>query len=82
MSASGSHAQPGGGGLPSAEELRDFKWMAPEAPRPRSSRLTETPASSYASERAERVNATIVIVLTLACTALSLFDLYLLASGL
>jgi hypothetical protein len=32
-------------------------------------------------EQAERVNAAIVIVLTLACTALALFDLFLLAAS-
>jgi hypothetical protein len=32
-------------------------------------------------ERSERVNAMIVLVLTLACTVLAVFDLFLLASG-
>jgi hypothetical protein len=32
-------------------------------------------------ERSERANAMIVLVLTLACTALAVFDLFLLASG-
>jgi hypothetical protein len=36
---------------------------------------------SAARERAERTNALIVIVLTLACTALAVFNLFLLASG-
>jgi hypothetical protein len=31
--------------------------------------------------RTERTNALIVVVLTLACTALSIFDLFLLAAG-
>jgi hypothetical protein len=38
-------------------------------------------ASLAAGERSERSVALIVIVLTLACTALAIFDLYLLASG-
>jgi hypothetical protein len=37
--------------------------------------------SKAVQERTERANALIVIVLTLACTALSIFDLFLLASG-
>jgi hypothetical protein len=36
---------------------------------------------STVRERTERANALIVIVLTLACTALAIFDLFLLASG-
>jgi len=32
-------------------------------------------------ERSERANAMIVIVLTLACTVLAIFDLFLLAAG-
>lgn len=39
------------------------------------------PPSSPARDRTDRVHALIVIVLTLACTALAIFDLVLLASG-
>jgi hypothetical protein len=38
-------------------------------------------SKSAAGERTERANALIVVALTLACTALSLYDLFLLASG-
>jgi hypothetical protein len=38
-------------------------------------------ASLAAKERSERSAALIVIVLTLACTAMAIFDLYLLATG-
>ncbi len=83
MSSSGSHAhQPGDAGLPSAEELRDFKWVAPESSSSPAIKLRSRSLAPDAIERAERVNAGIVIGLTLACTVLSLFDLFLLASGL
>jgi hypothetical protein len=39
------------------------------------------PPNSSARDHTDRVQALIVIVLTLACTALALFDLFLLASG-
>jgi hypothetical protein len=63
--------------------LRDFKWVAPDPARQSPSTSTSKPRSSLANtgERTERVNAAIVIVLTLACTALAIFDLALLASG-
>jgi hypothetical protein len=51
----------------------DVKWIRPGAPTPMS--------SSPAQKGTDHVNALIVIVLTLACTVLSLFDLFLLASG-
>jgi hypothetical protein len=38
-------------------------------------------SKSTATERSERANALIVTVLTLACTVLAIFDLFLLASG-
>jgi hypothetical protein len=38
-------------------------------------------SKSAARERTERANALIVIALTLACTALAVFDLFLLAVG-
>ena len=37
--------------------------------------------SKAVQERSERANALIVIVLTLACTVLAIFDLFLLAAG-
>lgn len=54
----------------------DVKWIRPSTP-------THLPPmlKSAAPNRTERANALIVIVLTLACTALSLFDLVLLALG-
>ncbi len=36
---------------------------------------------SQATARSERAHALVVIVLTLACTALAIFDLFLLAAG-
>ena len=38
-------------------------------------------SKAQATERSERANALIVIVLTLACTVLALYDLFLLAAG-
>ena len=38
-------------------------------------------SQAQATERSERANALIVIVLTLACTVLALYDLFLLAAG-
>ena len=38
-------------------------------------------SKSQALEQAERAHALIVVVLTLACTALAVFDLFLLAAG-
>jgi len=37
--------------------------------------------SSQAAARSERTHALVVIVLSLACTALAIFDLFLLAAG-
>ena len=88
MSASSSQVPAAGGaGFQSVEELQDFKSFVPDTQafpsaspsRPSAARLKSFAPST--SEDAERVNAVIVIVLTLACTALSLFDLFLLASG-
>ena len=53
--------------------------VASVQPGPRSSREAGVLTSPFDSERA---NALIVIVLTFACTALAIFDLFLLASGL
>jgi len=38
-------------------------------------------SASRAAERSERANALIVIALTLACSGLAIFDLFLLAAG-
>jgi hypothetical protein len=87
MSASSSEFPASDGtGLQSVEELNDFKLVSPgaavgESRRPRSSALPFKALGPSTPEAAERVNAAIVIVLTLACTALSFFDLFLLASG-
>jgi hypothetical protein len=54
----------------------DVKWIRPDTPA-----YLPPPMSKAVQERTERANALIVIVLTLACTALSIFDLFLLASG-
>ncbi len=65
------------------EDLNDFKPVATDGPAlPHPSALSLRSASPTSTpEGGERVNATIVIVLTLACTGLSVFDLFLLASG-
>lgn len=54
----------------------DVRWIRPDTPA-----YLPPPMSKAVQERTERANALIVIVLTLACTALSIFDLFLLASG-
>jgi hypothetical protein len=55
----------------------DVKWI-----RPGGSPYLPAPMSkSMAVEHSERANAVVVIVLTLACTALAVFDLFLLAVG-
>jgi hypothetical protein len=81
MTASGSLAPvPDGADLASAEDLLDFTQIDPDAPSGAVSLSLELLASPE-DERVERVNATIVTVLTVACTFLSIFDLFLLASG-
>jgi len=55
----------------------DVKWIAPDRP----AYLPPPMSKSAMKERSERANAMIVIVLTLACTALAIFDLFLLAAG-
>jgi hypothetical protein len=73
-----------GAGMASAEDLRDFRMLPPEAAAQPSASPSPGGSRSFAPstpEQAERVNAAIVIVLTLACTALAFFDLLLLASG-
>jgi hypothetical protein len=55
----------------------DVKWIRPDTP----AYLPPPMSKSAVGERTERANALIVIVLTLACTALAIFDLFLLAAG-
>ena len=55
----------------------DVRWIRPDRP----AYLPPPMAKAQATERSERANALIVIVLTLACTALAIFDLFLLAAG-
>ncbi len=55
----------------------DVQWIRPDRPAYLPPPMSKTPAT----ERSERANALIVIVLTLACTALAVFDLFLLALG-
>jgi hypothetical protein len=64
-------------GFTSASGLPDVKWIRPDTPTYLPPRMSK----SALRERTERANALIVIVLTLACTALAIFDLFLLASG-
>jgi hypothetical protein len=71
---------PVGVGLPSAADLLDFQQIA-SGIAPPASPLAPKSLTPLSSEDGERVNAAIVIVLTLACTALSFFDLFLLAYG-
>lgn len=77
-------SEPPAAAIPSAEELRDFKMSLPKAAVHPSALPASARSRSFAPatpEQAERVNAAIVIVLTLACTALAFFDLLLLAAG-
>jgi hypothetical protein len=53
------------------------EWIRPHAPRYAPRQMLK----STGQERSERTNAMIVIVLTLACTAMAIVDLFLLASG-
>jgi hypothetical protein len=55
----------------------DVRWIRPD----RLAYLPPPMPKATLRERSERANALIVIVLTLACTALAIFDLFLLASG-
>jgi hypothetical protein len=55
----------------------DVRWIPPSAP----THLPPPMPKSAARERSERTSALVVIVLTLACTALALYDLLLLAMG-
>ena len=64
-------------GFTSASGAPDVKWIRPD----RQAYLPPPMSKTAIRERSERANAMIVIVLTLACTALAIFDLFLLASG-
>ncbi|MGA2322118.1 MAG: hypothetical protein ABSG95_15520 [Solirubrobacteraceae bacterium] len=64
-------------GFAPASGPSDVKWIRPDT----LSYLPPPPSESAIRERTERANALIVIVLTLACTALAIFDLFLLAAG-
>jgi hypothetical protein len=64
-------------GFTPASGSRDVQWIRPDTP----THLPPPMSKSAARERAERTNALIVIALTLACTALAVFDLFLLAAG-
>ena len=55
----------------------DVRWIRPD----RLAYLPPPMAKTAIRERSERANALIVIVLTLACTVLALYDLFLLAAG-
>jgi hypothetical protein len=72
-----SAGQSGRMGFMPASGAPDVKWIRPD----RSAYLPPPMSKSAATERSERANALIVIVLTLACTILAIFDLFLLASG-
>jgi hypothetical protein len=78
-------SEPPAAAIPSAEELRDFKVILPKAAAAQPSALPSSVRSTSfvpaTPEQAERVTAAIVIVLTLACTALAFFDLFLLATA-
>ena len=64
-------------GFTPASGAPDVKWIRPD----RQAYLPPPMSKTAIRERSERANAMIVIVLTLACTALAIFDLFLLASG-
>jgi len=64
-------------GFAPTSDAQDIKWIRPDRPAYLAPPIPETPAT----ERSERAKALIVIVLTLACTVLAIFDLILLASG-
>ncbi len=64
-------------GFAPASGSSDVRWIRPDRP----AYLPPPTSKSAVKERSERANALIVLVLTLACTALAIFDLFLLASG-
>jgi hypothetical protein len=64
-------------GLAPTSGSPDVRWIRPDTPV----HLPPPMSKDALRERSERANALIVIVLTLACTALALYDLFLLAAG-
>ncbi len=64
-------------GFAPASGSSDVRWIRPDGP----AHLPPPTSKSAVRERSERTNALIVLVLTLACTTLAIFDLFLLASG-
>lgn len=64
-------------GFTLASGAPDVKWIRPDRP----TYMAPPIAKSQATEHSERAIALIVIVLTLACTVLALYDLFLLAAG-
>jgi len=64
-------------GFTPASGAPDVKWIRPDS----NVYLPPPIFKSAAKERSEQATARIVIVLTLACTILAIFDLFLLASG-
>lgn len=78
MSPLGPNAgQPDRIGFVSASGPPDVKWIRPDGPV----YLPPSMSKTTLDDRTERTNALIVIVLTLACTLLSLYDLFLLVAG-
>lgn len=64
-------------GFMPASGASDVKWIAPNRPV----YLPPPRPGREILERSERTNALVVLILTFACTALAIFDLFLLASG-
>jgi hypothetical protein len=64
-------------GFAPASGSSEVRWIRPDRP----THLPPPMSKSAVRERTERANALIVIALTLACTALAVFDLFLLAVG-
>ena len=79
MSASGVPPLSGGVIGSSATGLPEVSWINPVTSSQRPSAVTV--ARSRGTDAGEWVNVRVVIVLSLACTALSLYDLFLLAAG-
>jgi hypothetical protein len=63
-------------GLTPTSGPTDVKWIRPDTPA-----HLPPPMAKSVQEHTERANALIVIVLTLSCTAVAIFDLFLLAVG-
>jgi hypothetical protein len=70
-------SQPGGAGGSSALGMPEVRWIPTTPQRPSGSGR----AGVQATQSSEWVNVRVVVILTLACTALSLYDLFLLAGG-